>query len=110
LLPHKRRCRISVLFNNMSEKLKWGQRTFQFTFPVEVYPEIIERLRGTPARLEVKVSDSQITAATYNNPELVERLAGVFAKTLGLSVKILDTSVLNKKSHRQCFGLALSIR
>jgi len=67
----------------MSEKLKWGQRTFQFTFPVEVYPEMIERLRGTPARLEVKVSDSQITAATYNNPELVERLAGVFAKTLG---------------------------
>ena len=36
----------------MSEKLKWGDRTFQFTFPVEVYPEMIERLRGTPARLE----------------------------------------------------------
>ncbi len=39
----------------MSEKLKWGQRTFQFTFPVEVYPEMIERLRGTPARLEDRV-------------------------------------------------------
>ena len=36
----------------MSEKLKWGQRKFAFTFPVEVYPEMIERLRGTPARLE----------------------------------------------------------
>src|SRR5688572_26389292 len=39
----------------MSEKLKWGDRTFQFTFPVEVYPEMIERMRGTPARLEDRV-------------------------------------------------------
>jgi DinB family protein len=36
----------------MSEHLKWTDRTFQFTFPVEVYPEMIERLRGTPSRLE----------------------------------------------------------
>jgi uncharacterized damage-inducible protein DinB len=39
----------------MSKHLKWTDRTFQFTFPVEVYPEIIERLRGTPARLEDRV-------------------------------------------------------
>lgn len=39
----------------MSEKLKWGERTFSFTFPVDVYPEMIERLRGTPARLEDRV-------------------------------------------------------
>jgi amidohydrolase len=40
---------------------------------------------GVPENLApiVKISDSQVTAATYNNPELVERLAGVFAKTLG---------------------------
>lgn len=36
----------------MSKLLKWTDRSFQFTFPVEVYPEMIERLRGTPARLE----------------------------------------------------------
>ena len=36
----------------MSKHLKWTDRTFQFNFPVEVYPEMIERLRGTPARLE----------------------------------------------------------
>lgn len=39
----------------MSKPLKWTDRTFQFTFPVEVYPEMIERLRGTPARLEDRV-------------------------------------------------------
>jgi DinB superfamily len=36
----------------MSKHLKWTDRTFQFTFPVAIYPEMIERLRGTPARLE----------------------------------------------------------
>ncbi|HKO98790.1 MAG TPA: DinB family protein [Pyrinomonadaceae bacterium] len=36
----------------MSRHLKWTDRTFDFNFPVEVYPEMIERLRGTPARLE----------------------------------------------------------
>src|SRR6185295_12162902 len=39
----------------MSKYLKWTARTFQFTFPVEVYPEMIERVRGTPARLEDRV-------------------------------------------------------
>lgn len=36
----------------MSRHLKWTDRKFDFGFPVEVYPEMIERLRGTPARLE----------------------------------------------------------
>ena len=39
----------------MSRHLKWTDRKFEFTFPVEVYPEMIERVRGTPARLEDRV-------------------------------------------------------
>lgn len=35
--------------------MKWTDRKFEFTFPVEVFPEMIERLRGTPARLEDRV-------------------------------------------------------
>jgi hippurate hydrolase len=31
----------------------------------------------------VKVSETEVTAATYNNPELTERLAAAFKKTLG---------------------------
>ena len=30
----------------------WLERTFSFDFPVNLLPNIIERLRGTPARLE----------------------------------------------------------
>src|ERR1700723_1288948 len=35
----------------------WFERKFDFGFPVELYPEIIERLRGTPARIEERLSD-----------------------------------------------------
>ena len=30
----------------------WFERKFEFTFPVELYPNLCARLRGTPARLE----------------------------------------------------------
>ena len=52
----------------MSEILKWGDHKFQFTFPVEIYPEMIERLRGTPARLEDRLRSL--------DPELLTRRDG----------------------------------
>lgn len=36
----------------MAGRIKWTDRRFDFTFPAGLYPEMIERLRGTPARLE----------------------------------------------------------
>ncbi|MGC2246710.1 MAG: DinB family protein [Terriglobales bacterium] len=30
----------------------WYERKFEFSFPVELYPDLCVRLRGTPARLE----------------------------------------------------------
>ena len=30
----------------------WFERKFEFTFPVELWPNVCARLRGTPARLE----------------------------------------------------------
>jgi len=40
---------------------------------------------GIPAELApiVKISETEVTAATYNEPQLTERLAAVFAKNLG---------------------------
>jgi hypothetical protein len=40
----------------MSKYIKWTDRVFEFTFPVGVFPEMIERVRGTPARLQERVS------------------------------------------------------
>jgi hypothetical protein len=33
-------------------RIKWTERCFDFNFPAGIYPEMIERVRGTPARLE----------------------------------------------------------
>jgi uncharacterized damage-inducible protein DinB len=37
---------------SMSQIPLWFERRFEFTFPVELYPNLCARLRGTPARLE----------------------------------------------------------
>ena len=34
---------------------KWIERTFRFDFPVEKWPDLLERVRGTPARIEERV-------------------------------------------------------
>jgi len=36
----------------MKERIKWIERRFDFSFPAGLYPEMIERLRGVPARME----------------------------------------------------------
>jgi len=34
----------------------WTDREFKFILPVEMFPNVLERLRGTPARLEEKLA------------------------------------------------------
>jgi len=34
---------------------QWFQRSFDFSLPIERFPSLLERLRGTPARLEERV-------------------------------------------------------
>ena len=36
----------------MSQVPIWFERKFEFSFPVELHPNLRARLRGTPARLE----------------------------------------------------------
>src|SRR6202140_1227162 len=36
----------------MSQIPMWFKRKFEFSFPVELFPNLSTRLRGTPARLE----------------------------------------------------------
>jgi len=33
-------------------RILWAERKFNFDFPSGLYPEMLERLRGTPVRLE----------------------------------------------------------
>ncbi len=48
----------------MSQRIPWSERRFEFKFPVGVYPEFIERLRGTPARLEDRIREIAPTLLT----------------------------------------------
>jgi len=40
----------------MAHRIKWIDRKFNFGFPAELYPEMIERLRGTPPRLQERIA------------------------------------------------------
>lgn len=40
----------------MLHPVDWFSRPFDFSLPLWMYPNIIERLRGTPARLETRVA------------------------------------------------------
>src|ERR1700675_3926066 len=42
----------SMSTESMSQVPIWFERKFEFSFPVELYPNLLARLRGTPARLE----------------------------------------------------------
>lgn len=43
----------------MSPISPWFERKFEFTYPVEQYPNLCTRLRGTPARLEEMLNAAQ---------------------------------------------------
>jgi uncharacterized damage-inducible protein DinB len=64
--------------------LAWFDRKFDFHFPVELFDAILERLRGTPARLEEKlgvsasgvVSSLSTSNARSPSPDLLTRRPG----------------------------------
>lgn len=42
--------------NRTLSRERWFDRRFAFDFPVALFPSIVERLRGTPARLEERLA------------------------------------------------------
>jgi hypothetical protein len=46
----------------MKQPSAWFERKFEFNFPVDLHPNVVARLRGTPARLEelARGSDSRL--------------------------------------------------
>jgi uncharacterized damage-inducible protein DinB len=47
--------------------LRWTDRHFTFNLPEELFPVVVERLRGTPARIEDKVRDLSPTTLTRHD-------------------------------------------
>lgn len=48
----------------MAAKLPWLQRRWKFDCPLGVYPDILERLRGVPARIEDKAANLSVDLLT----------------------------------------------
>jgi uncharacterized damage-inducible protein DinB len=92
--------------------VEWFGRKFDFSFPVELYPEVIERLRGTPARIEERVKDASSALLTRRDGEkwsiqenighlldLDELFAGRFEDfEVGLE-KLRPADLTNQKTH-----------
>src|ERR1700733_3629609 len=59
------------------EQVKWFERTFDFTNTQNVFPFILERLKGTPARVEEKfrsISPAVLTLKPDNTWSIKENL------------------------------------
>ena len=48
-------------------KWPWFERTFNFEFPATKWPDLLERVRGTPARLEEMVRGLALETRTYHD-------------------------------------------
>ncbi|MCH8903613.1 MAG: DinB family protein [Bacteroidetes bacterium] len=56
----------------MVARTKWIERQFNFDFPPGVFPNIVERLRGTPARLEDICSN-------LNHDQMITQIDGAWS-------------------------------
>ena len=96
----------------MSKHLKWTDRKFDFSFPVEVYPEMIERLRGTPARLEDRTKGIEPELLTQRDKDrwsiqenaghlldLESLVAGRLDEYLSGSTALHAADMTNRKTH-----------
>ena len=48
---------------------RWFDRKFEFVMPMELFPVVVERLRGTPARIEDKVRALPQEVLTHRDGE-----------------------------------------
>ena len=84
----------------MSKHLKWGDRKFEFNFRATLYPEMIERLRGTPPRLEdrVKVVASELLAKRDGERWSIQENAGHLLDLESLVTRRLDEYLAGAKA------------
>ena len=76
----------------MTTRILWTQRQFNFGFPVALYPELMERLRGTPARVEDRLRSFPPGILTRRHGETwsIQENAGHLADTEALFMGRLD--------------------
>lgn len=81
------------------EQTKWIERKFDFNFPAGLFPVILERLRGTPARLKWMLEgiDSEILTTRPGNSWSIQEHAGHLFDTDALHEKRLNQYIAGTK-------------
>jgi len=72
--------------------IKWIDRSFSFNFPVERYPEMIERVRGAPARLDeyFNSASAEILTARDDGRWSIQENAGHLLDLDELTIQRID--------------------
>lgn len=89
----------TILITFMFKQLNWVERKFNFDFPVEIFPSILERFRGTPARLEetIKNLSEEILILKPEGKWSIKEHAGHLTDLEELGEKRLDDFLNRKK-------------
>jgi hypothetical protein len=76
----------------MVERTEWIKRQFAFELPVSMYPNVVERVRGTPARLEdlTRSLPREIVTRRDGDKWSVQEQAGHLLDLEGLGMMRLD--------------------
>jgi hypothetical protein len=76
----------------MIERRRWFEREFSFDLPVWMYPNVVERLRGTPARLEDRLGSlsKEILVRRDNDQWSIQEHAGHLLDLGSLDLARLD--------------------
>jgi uncharacterized damage-inducible protein DinB len=80
-------------------RVKWTDREFNFDFPAGIYPEMIERVSGTPARLEDRLRSvsSELLTRRENERWSMQENAGHLLDLESLFSQRLDEYIAGAK-------------
>lgn len=86
----------------MHNRMIWFERKFTFDFPTDIYPMVVERLRGTPVRLETKLTDigSEILTRRPDEGWSIQEQAGHLVDIEELWIGRLDDFLTGEKRLR----------
>ena len=76
----------------MVERTEWIKRQFAFGLPLGMYPNVVERVRGTPARLEdlTRSLSQEILTRRNGDKWSIQEQAGHLLDLEGLGMRRLD--------------------
>lgn len=84
------------------KQIKWIERKFSFDFSIQFLPNIIERLRGTPIRIEQMILDTtdEKLKEKFENQWSIKELIGHFSDIEDLHIGRIEDFTLRKKDLR----------